>query len=310
MKTYRNMHVLLLKGGDGSEREVSLNTAEECRKAIKQIGYRITEIDISEINFSTLAKIGADVCFNALHGDYGEDGSIQGLLNLMKIPYTHSGVATSSIAMNKINFKRIITDATKLSDDPIYFPKTLKLKNNGEYFEVDYDGTFVIKPIKGGSSVGVSIIKKGNKIPHNDQVTDRQLMAEVFVGSKELTVTVLKENPLCVTEIITSNDKEFYNYNAKYDKNGSYHKIPADIPKFIYNKALSWALKAHQIIGCRGISRTDFRYDANNEKLYMLELNTQPGMTHTSLSPEQAAYCGLNMKDMIEILIEEANYEC
>ena len=310
MKTYRNMHVLLLKGGDGSEREVSLNTAEECRKAIKQIGYRITEIDISEINFSTLAKISADVCFNALHGDYGEDGSIQGLLNFMKIPYTHSGVATSSIAMNKINFKRIITDATKLSDDPIYFPKTLKLKNNGEYFEVDYDGTFVIKPIKGGSSVGVSIIKKGNKIPHNDQVTDRQLMAEVFVGSKELTVTVLKENPLCVTEIITSNDKEFYNYNAKYDKNGSYHKIPADIPKFIYNKALSWALKAHQIIGCRGISRTDFRYDANNEKLYMLELNTQPGMTHTSLSPEQAAYCGLNMKDMIEILIEEANYEC
>ena len=304
------MHVLLLKGGDGSEREVSLNTAKECVKAIKQIGYRITEIDISEINFSTLAKISADVCFNALHGDYGEDGSIQGLLNFMKIPYTHSGVATSSIAMNKINFKRIITDATKSSDDPIYFPKTLKLKNNGEYFEVDYDGTFVIKPIKGGSSVGVSIIKKGNKIPHIDQVTDKQLMAEVFVGSKELTVTVLKENPLCVTEIITSNDKEFYNYNAKYDNNGSYHKIPADIPKFIYNKALSWALKAHQIIGCRGISRTDFRYDAKNEKLYMLELNTQPGMTHTSLSPEQAAYCGLNMKDMIEILIEEANYEC
>ncbi len=310
MKTYRNMHVLLLKGGDGSEREVSLNTAKECGKAIKQIGYRITEIDVSEINFSTLAKISADVCFNALHGDYGEDGSIQGLLNFMKIPYTHSGVATSSIAMNKINFKRIITDATKLSDDPIYFPKTLKLKNNGEYFEVDYDGAFVIKPIKGGSSVGVSIIKKGNKIPHFDQVTDKQLMAEVFVGSKELTVTVLKENPLCVTEIITSNNKEFYNYKAKYDKDGSYHKIPADIPKFIYNKALSWALKAHQIIGCRGISRTDFRYDANNEKLYMLELNTQPGMTRTSLSPEQAAYCGLNMKDMIEILIEEANYEC
>ena len=310
MKTYRNIHVLLLKGGDGSERAVSLNTAKECGKAIKQIGYKITEVDISEINIFTLAKISADVCFNALHGDYGEDGSIQGLLNLMKIPYTHSGVATSSIAMNKINFKRIITDATKFSDDPIYFPKTLKLKNNGENFEVDYDGSFVIKPIKGGSSVGVNIIKKGNKIPQIEQVTDKQLMAEIFVGSKELTVTVLKENPLCVTEIITSNDKEFYNYNAKYDKNGSYHKIPADIPKFIYNKALSWALKAHQIIGCRGISRTDFRYDTNNEKLYMLELNTQPGMTHTSLSPEQAAYCGFNMKDVIQILIKEANYEC
>ena len=310
MKTFVNMHVLLLKGGEGSEREVSLNTAKECAKAIKKIGYKITEVDISEINISSLAKIDADVCFNALHGDYGEDGSIQGLLNLLKIPYTHSGVATSSIAMNKINFKRIITDATKFSEDPIYFPKTLKIKNNGKYFEVDYDGAFVIKPIKGGSSVGVNIIKKGNKIPHIDKFIEKQLMAEIFVGTKELTVTVLKENPLCVTDIITSNDKEFYNYKAKYDENGSSHKIPADIPKVIYNKALSWALKAHQIIGCKGISRTDFRYDPNNEKLYMLELNTQPGMTKTSLSPEQAAYCGINMNDMVKTLIEEADYEC
>ena len=310
MKTFLNMHVLLLKGGEGSERAVSLNTAKECAKAIKKIGCKITEVDISEIDISSLAKINADVCFNALHGDYGEDGSIQGLLNLLKIPYTHSGVATSSIAMNKINFKRIITDATRFSEDPIYFPRTLKIKNNGKYFEVDYDGAFVIKPIKGGSSVGVNIIKKGNKILHIDNFIEKQLMAEIFVGTKELTVTVLKEKPLCVTDIVTSNDKEFYNYKAKYDENGSSHKIPADIPKVIYNKALSWALKAHQIIGCKGISRTDFRYDPNNEKLYMLELNTQPGMTHTSLSPEQAAYCGLNMKDMIEILIEEANYEC
>ena len=232
------MHVLLLKGGVGSERDVSLNTAKECAKAIKKLGYKITEVDISEINISSLAKISADVCFNALHGDYGEDGSIQGLLNLLKIPYTHSGVATSSIAMNKINFKRIITDATRFSDDPIYFPKTLKIKNNGKYFEVDYDGAFVIKPIKGGSSVGVNIIKKGNKIPHIDKFIQEHLMAEIFVGTKELTVTVLKENPLCVTDIITSNDKEFYNYKAKYDENGSYHKIPADIPKIIYNKAL------------------------------------------------------------------------
>ena len=310
MKTYGNIHVLLLKGGHGSEREVSLNTATECAKALKQIGYKITEVDIAEINISSLEKISADVCFNALHGDFGEDGSIQGLLNLMKIPYTHSGVATSSIAMNKINFKRIITDATRFSNDPIYFPKTLQIKNSGKYFEVDYDGAFVIKPIKGGSSVGVNIIKKGNRFPNVDEFIDKELMAEIFVGSKELTVTVLKENPLCVTEIITSNDKEFYNYKAKYDNDGSYHKIPAEIPKVIYNRALSWALKAHQIIGCRGISRTDFRYDTINEKLYMLELNTQPGMTQTSLSPEQASYCGLNMDDIIKILIEEANYEC
>ena len=128
-------------------------------------------------------------------------------------------------------------------------------------------------------------------------------MAETYVGSKELTVTVLKEDPLCVTEITTNEEKEFYNYNAKYDKNGSFHVIPADIPKNIYNKTMSWALKAHQIIGCKGISRSDFRYDPNEEKLYMLELNTQPGMTKTSLGPEQASYCGLNMDDMVKIIM-------
>ena len=310
MRTYENIHVLLLKGGNGSERNVSLHTADECAKAIKQLGYKITEVDIADINISSLAKINADLCFNALHGDYGEDGSIQGLLNLLKIPYTHSGVATSSIAMDKINFKRIITSATQFSNDPIYFPKTLLINNNGENLEVDHDGAFVVKPIKGGSSIGVKIITKGNKIHNNYEFIHKKLMAETYVGSKELTVTVLREDPLCVTEIITNEEKEFYNYNAKYDKNGSFHLIPADIPKNIYNKALSWALKAHQIIGCKGISRSDFRYDAKDEKLYMLELNTQPGMTKTSLSPEQASYCGLNMNDMVEIILGEASYEC
>ena len=310
MKTYENIHVLLLKGGEGSERDVSLHTAAECAKVIKQMGYKITEVDIADINIAGLAKINADLCFNALHGDFGEDGSIQGLLNLLKIPYTHSGVATSSIAMNKINFKRIITNATHLSDDPIYFPKTLPINRKGNQLEVNHDGTFVVKPIKGGSSIGVNIIKKGNQIPNNYEFIHKKLMAETYVGSKELTVTVLKEDPLCVTEITTNEEKEFYNYSAKYDKNGSFHVIPADIPKNIYNKAMSWALKAHQIIGCKGISRSDFRYDPNEEKLYMLELNTQPGMTKTSLSPEQALYCGLNMDDMVEIIIGEADYEC
>ncbi len=309
MKTLENMHVLLLKGGNGAEREVSLNTAKVCSNAIKKIGHKITEVDISKINILGLKNIKADICFNALHGDYGEDGSIQGLLNLLKIPYTHSGVATSAIAMNKINFKRIITNATQSSDDPIHFPKTLDLRNNEKFYEVDYDGKFVVKPIKGGSSVGVNIIYNENKIPKKSKLINEMLMAEIFVGSKELTVTVLKDNPLCVTEITTTNEKEFYNYNAKYDKNGSFHKIPADIPKIIYNKAMSWALRAHQIIGCKGISRTDFRYDPKEKKLYMLELNTQPGMTQTSLSPEQASYCGIGLIDMIKIILEEASYE-
>ena len=178
------------------------------------------------------------------------------------------------------------------------------------YLEVDYEDTFVIKPIKGGSSVGIKIIRKGEKIRNTDLLDKQYLMAEVFVGSIELTVTVLKENPLCVTEITTAKEKEFYNYKAKYEKNGSSHKIPANIPKIIYEKARSWALRAHQIIGCKGISRTDFRYDPKEKKLFMLELNTQPGMTSTSLSPEQASYCGLTINDMIKIILEEANYEC
>ena len=310
MKTYENMHVLLLKGGDGSERDVSLNTAAECAKAIKQIGYKITEVDIADIEITSLTKMNIDLCFNALHGDLGEDGSIQGLLNFLKVPYTHSGVATSSIAMNKINFKRIITNATQFTDDPINFPKTLPIKKKGKHLEVDYDGSFVVKPIKGGSSVGVSIIKKGKKIPDNQNFIHEKLMAEIYVGTKELTVTVLNENPLCVTEIITSDEKKFYNYNAKYNKNGSFHVLPADIPKSIYDKAMSWALTAHQIIGCKSISRSDFRYDDNENKLYMLELNTQPGMTQTSLSPEQASYCGLSMTDMVNMIIKEASYEC
>ena len=309
MKLFENMHVLLLKGGNGSEREVSLNTAEVCANAIKKLGYKITEIDISEMDILSLKKIKADICFNALHGDYGEDGSIQGLLNLLRIPYTHSGVATSAIAINKINFKRVITSATQSSDDPIYFPKTLDLRNSDKFYEVDYDGKFIVKPIKGGSSVGVNIIDDGNKIPKKNKLINENLMAEIFVGSIELTVTVLKDNPLCVTEITTSNESGFYNYNAKYDKNGSFHKIPADIPNIIYNKAMSWALRAHQIIGCKGISRTDFRYDAKEKKLYMLELNTQPGMTQTSLSPEQAYYSGLGLNDMVKIILEEASYE-
>ena len=164
MKTYENIHVLLLKGGNGSEREVSLHTAAECAKAIKQIGYKITEVDIANTDIAGLAKINANLCFNALHGDFGRWFNTR-FIKFIKIPYTHSGVATSSIAMNKINFKRIITNATQFSDDPIYFPKTLPINRNGNHLEVNHDGIFVVKPIKGGSSIGVNIIKKEIKFP-------------------------------------------------------------------------------------------------------------------------------------------------
>ena len=310
MKIIDNMHVLLLQGGFGAEREVSLKSAKACSKAIRENGFKVTEIDISVIDINILIKIKADVCFNALHGNSGENGSIQGLLNLLKLPYTHSGVSASAIAMNKMHLKRLITNATESSDDPINFPKTLEiLPGTGIDFK-KHKGAYVIKPLNGGSSVGVKIIREGGQIPVIDDTTYNNLIAEEYVGSKELTVTVLKEEALCVTEIKAAQDKEFYNYKAKYEKNGSIHDIPANIPKKIYDQAMSWALRTHKILGCKGISRSDFRYDDINEKLYMLEINTQPGMTETSLSPEQALFCNISLKNMVRIIIEEASYEC
>ncbi len=310
MKIIDNMHVLLLKGGFGSERDVSLKSAEACSKAIKENGLNVSEIDICETNIDILTSMKVDVCFNALHGSFGENGSIQGLLNLLKIPYTHSGVIASAIAMNKIYFKRLMINATENSSDPINFPRTLKILPDRSIDLKDHCGTFVVKPTNGGSSVGVKIITEGNQIPLINSSTSHNLMAEEYVGSKELTVTVLQEEPLCVTEIKTSHDKDFYNYKAKYEKNGSIHEIPAKIPNNTYKKAMSWALRAHQIVGCKGISRSDFRYDDKNDKLYMLEINTQPGMTETSLSPEQAMFCNISLKNLVKIIIEEASFEC
>ena len=309
MRIKNKIHVLLVKGGYGSEREVSLKSADVCAKILRKANFEVTEFDIATMKIVDLVNIKADVCFNALHGDIGENGSLQGFLNLIKLPYTHSGVEASAIAMNKIHFKRIITNATENTSDPICFPKTLKLTPEGKLHNKEFSGPYIIKPIKGGSSVGVKIIRKPIK---NSSFTldHKELMAEIYVGSKELTVTVLKNKPLCVTEIEAQKNETFYNYNAKYEKNGSLHTIPAKIPAKIYEQSMSWAIKAHNIIGCKGISRSDFRYDHKNKQLYLLELNTQPGMTDTSLSPEQALYCGISFEEMVTTLIEEADYEC
>ena len=310
MKITKNTHVLLLKGGFGLERDVSLRSAKACSEALKENGFKVTEVDIGLEGINELASLKVDVCFNALHGKFGEDGTVQGLLNLLKIPYTHSGVTASAIAMNKMHFKRLITNATENSEDPIIFPPTLKIVKGETLHVENYNSPYVVKPINGGSSVDVIIVKDNKTKPFKENQNCDELMAEILVGSRELTVTVLKDKSLCVTEIATDKKQGFYNYKAKYDKNGSSHVIPALIPNTIFDKAMSWALRAHQIIGCRGISRTDFRYDSDYNKLYMLELNTQPGMTETSLAPEQASFCQISMKQMIRTLIEEANFEC
>ena len=192
MRIIDKMHVLLLKGGYGSEREVSLKSAEACSKAIKENGLKVTEIDISETNLNDLINIKADVCFNALHGSSGENGSIQGLLNLLKIPYTHSGVTASAIAMNKIYFKRLVINATENSNDPINFPKTLEILPDRSIDLKNHYGAFVIKPTNGGSSVGVEIIREGDQVPIINSATSYNLMAEEYVGAKELTVTIIQ----------------------------------------------------------------------------------------------------------------------
>ena len=309
MKKKEDLHIVLLKGGFGSEREVSLKSGYACSIALKANGYKVSELDFDLSAATKLNKLKPDVCFNALHGQYGEDGNIQGLLNILKIPYTHSGIVTSAIAMNKIHFKTIITKRTQDTNNPIYFPKSLEIDDGDTLSVKNHKGPYVIKPINGGSSVDVLIIKNNQQAPLKKIMNEKYLMAEVLVGTRELTVTVLKDKPLCVTEIKTD-ENDFYNYEAKYARGKSIHQIPAQIPKIISQKAMDWALKAHQIIECKGISRSDFRYNPIGNQLFMLEINTQPGMTKTSLAPEQAAFCNISMIEMVRILIEEANYEC
>ncbi len=300
------LHVAVLMGGFSKEKKVSLNTGKACSNALKQANYQVSEIVVDKNLLKNLLHIKPDVCFNALHGSYGEDGNVQGLLNTLKIPYTHSGLTASSIAMNKLYTKSILTDFTKKNKNPIIFPKNLFFKNHEEYknyFPV------VVKPISGGSSVDIKIFKDIQKLKKfMPKLIKDNYIIEPYVGDKELTVAVLKNKPLTVTEILPKNN-EFYNYKSKYVKNSSLHLIPAKIPNNIFNLAMDWALQAHDILGCKGITRTDFRYDSKNKELFMLEINTQPGMTETSLVPEQANYFDLTMVDIVKILINEAKYQ-
>ena len=204
MKIKSGMHIVLIKGGYGAEREISLKSGETCAVALKENGFKVSEIDFNQSIANELTILKPDVCFNALHGQYGEDGNIQGLLNILKIPYTHSGVTTSSIAMNKIHFKRVITKATENTTNPINFPKSLEIDDGKTLSVKDHKGPYVIKPINGGSSVGVLLIKNNNEAPLKKTWPDKYLMAESLVGTRELTVTVLREKPLCVTEIKTA----------------------------------------------------------------------------------------------------------
>ena len=300
--------VLVLQGGISDEKEVSDSTAESCIEALKGMNFDVEALSIDSRNIHGLAEVmkskNPSVIFNALHGGIGEDGSIQGLFETLRIPYTHSGVLSSAMAMDKFMSKKIFkTSGLPVIDD-------LLLSYKDQLKELPFAPPFVLKPNNGGSSVGVQFIKYKKQIENVRRFGghfDRRYLLEKYIPGRELTVAVLNGRPLTVTDIVT---EDWYNYDAKYKTGGSKHIIPADIPQEIFDLCINYAVRAHQCLGCRGITRSDFRWNENKGKegLYILELNTQPGMTKTSLVPEQAKYVGLDLQYLCLELIKDASY--
>ena len=288
----------MLYGGWNSEAEISRASAAFCTAAAREYGYDVVEIAFDRNLPNYLMQNKVDIVFNALHGQVGEDGSVQGLLNILNIPYTHSGVTASAIAMDKTLSCRLFEGAN------IQTPPRLCLNEADIVTLVDYEGPYVIKPRNDGSSVGVEIVLDGRVCLRNRWASNCQLIAERYISGRELTVSVLNGKALCVTEIISNT--QFYDYSAKYDIGGSRHILPAAIPDSCTQKAMRWAECAFELLGCRGVARADFRWDEDNDNLFLLELNTQPGMTKTSLVPEQASFCNLTMRSLIRILVEAA----
>jgi len=286
--------IAVLKGGLSAERSVSLDSGKMCAAALRQAGLNVTEIDVRSDIIDQLQKIKIDACFNALHGRWGEDGCIQGALEILKIPYTHSGVLASALAMDKQRSKKIYSQAglqTPYSKRII--PQDFKEDHN-------LKRPYVVKPVNEGSSVGIYIVK--DDIPFEVQELDaqRSWMAEAYIAGRELTVSVLNNDVLGITEIIPKND--WYDFDAKYALGGSDHVLPAVLPPNITEQVTQMALTAHRALGCHSVSRSDFRYN-EQDGLFILETNTQPGMTSTSLLPEQAQVWGLSFQELcLEIL--------
>ncbi len=292
--------VVVLLGGPSAEREVSLSSGAECAKALRQAGYEVIEIDAGRDLPARLAEAAPDVVFNALHGRWGEDGCVQGILEWLGIPYTHSGVLASALAMDKTRSKQVYRDAGLPVVDSIIVPTELARR------EHPLPPPYVVKPNSEGSSVGIYIVREGANGPAQiGQQMPLEVMVETYVPGSELTVAVLGDRALGVTDIVTDG---WYDYDAKYKTGGSRHVIPAEIPEEITAACLDYALRAHQALGCAGMSRTDFRWDDSRglAGLYLLETNTQPGMTPTSLAPEQAAAVGMDFPALCSWLVEDA----
>ena len=293
--------ICLLKGGTSSEREISFLSAKEVAGAIKKNGYEFTEYDFNGdlLSFvSFLKNESVDCVYNSLHGGSGENGNIQAILNLLKIPYTHSGVSASAIGMDKM-LSRDIFIKNKLR-----VPYGFVAKWNDLRALLNFESKMVIKPVSGGSSAGVYIIENISDLNGINWQYGENVLVEKYISGLELTVGVMQNKAIEVTEI--SVQSNFYDFHNKYEAGCSVHELPAAINSDVRKEALEMAMQAHNIVGCRGISRSDFRYDDVENKLYILELNTQPGMTTTSLLPEQANYIGISYTKLVQIMVEEA----
>ncbi len=296
--------VAVIMGGWSSEREVSLSSGRGMAQAARNEGFEVVEIDITRDLSQQLKDAKPDVVLNALHGPYGEDGCVQGLLEILEIPYSHSGVLASALAMDKAKSRNV------------YARVGLKVADGGVYAKEDVaadhvmEPPYVVKPIAEGSSFGVLIVPKGANRPPAELLDPKwgfgdSVLVEQFIPGRELTVSVMGNEALAVTEITTLRD--YYDYSAKYEAGGSIHVIPAELPEAVTQAALDAALVAHNALGCRGVSRSDFRYDDETNRLVILETNTQPGMTPTSLVPEQAAHKGISYEKLVGWMIEDAS---
>ncbi len=304
MSTTKRVAVLL--GGRSAEREVSLSSGAGCARALRTEGFDVVEVDPGDNLAQQLLDAAPDVVFNALHGRWGEDGCVQGLLELLRIPYTHSGVLASALAMHKQRTK----DVYRAAGLPVV--NSIVVDRREAAAQHLMEPPYVVKPVNEGSSVGVFIIRKGDNRPPEALGSDtwalsNEMMVEEFVPGRELTVAVMGAKGLGVTEITTN--LAFYDYEAKYAEGGSIHVLPAKVPESVTRDALQLAERAHAALGCRGVSRTDFRYDdtAGKHRLVLLETNTQPGMTPTSLVPEQAAFAGLTYEKLCRWMVEDAS---
>lgn len=296
-------HVALLLGGLSAEREVSLSSGRECGAALERLGAKVSYVDAGRNLAQVLTSLKPDVCFNALHGEWGEDGCVQGILETLQVPYTHSGVLASALAMDKAKAKAVMAAAGVTVPGGGLFNRHVAAADHV------MAPPYVVKPNAEGSSVGVFIVREGANSPPRELASPawtfgEEVMIEPYIRGKELAVAVMDGKALTVTDIQPRT--EFYDYEAKYAEGGSVHVLPAEIPSHAYERALDLAERAHAALGCRGVTRSDLRYDDINDILVLLEVNTQPGMTPTSLVPEQAALKGVDFDRLVLWITEDA----